>query len=59
LLKPVGLVYLGLATPTEVSSRRLDIGADQPREIIQRRSAKNALNWARLALRAVESRTDE
>lgn len=53
-LKPVGLVYLGLATPTEVSSRRLDIGSDQPREIIQRRSAKNALNWARLALLKVE-----
>jgi nicotinamide-nucleotide amidase len=48
--KPVGLVYLGLATPTGVESRRLDLGLEQPREIIQRRSAKIALNWVRLAL---------
>jgi nicotinamide-nucleotide amidase len=50
--KPVGLVFLGLATPDgRVQSRRLEIGPEQPREIIQRRSAKHALNWARLALR--------
>jgi nicotinamide-nucleotide amidase len=46
--KPVGLVYLGLAHASGVSSRRLDIGADQPRHIIQSRSAKHALNWVRL-----------
>ena len=50
--KPVGLVYLGLATKTGVSTRRLDIGSDQPRELIRRRAAKHALNWARLTLLA-------
>jgi nicotinamide-nucleotide amidase len=48
--KPVGLVYLGLAHADGVSSRRLDIGADQPRHVIQSRSAKHALNWVRLHL---------
>jgi nicotinamide-nucleotide amidase len=48
--KPVGLVYLGLATPSGVESRRLDLGPEQPRDIIQRRAAKIALNWVRLAL---------
>jgi len=48
--KPVGLVYLGLATSQGVQTRRLDIGWDQPRDIIQQRSSKAALNWARLAL---------
>ncbi|WP_406696716.1 competence/damage-inducible protein A [Singulisphaera sp. Ch08] len=49
--KPVGLVYLGLATPDgKVQTRKLEIGPEQPREIIQRRAAKHALNWARLAL---------
>jgi nicotinamide-nucleotide amidase len=48
--KPVGLVYLGLATADGVRSKRLDIGPEQPRDVIQMRSAKHALNWARLAL---------
>ncbi len=48
--KPVGLVYLGLATADGVQTRRLDIGPEQPRDVIQRRSAKHALNFARLAL---------
>lgn len=49
--KPVGLVYIGLATPDgKVQSRKLEIGQEQPRDVIQRRSAKHALNWARLAL---------
>jgi nicotinamide-nucleotide amidase len=48
--KPVGLVYLGLATSKGTQSRRLDIGSDQPRDIIQRRSSKAALNWVRLTL---------
>jgi len=48
--KPVGLVYLGLATHQGVSSRRLEIGQEQPRSIIQRRASKQALNWIRLAL---------
>jgi nicotinamide-nucleotide amidase len=49
--KPVGLVYLGLATAERTQTRRIDIGADQPRDIIQHRSSKAALNWARLILR--------
>jgi nicotinamide-nucleotide amidase len=48
--KPVGLVYLGLATSKGTETRRLDIGSDQPRDIIQRRSSKAALNWVRLTL---------
>jgi nicotinamide-nucleotide amidase len=48
--KPIGLVYLGLATASGTQTRRLDIGSDQPRDIIQRRSAKAALNWVRLSL---------
>ncbi len=47
----MGLVYLGLATADRVQSRRLDLGPEQPRETIQRRSAKMALNWVRLTLR--------
>ena len=35
--KPVGLVYLGLATSKGTQTRRLDIGSDQPRDIIQQR----------------------
>jgi nicotinamide-nucleotide amidase len=50
--KPVGLVYLGLASSTGVETRRVEIGPEQPREIIQRRAAKIALNWVRLALLA-------
>lgn len=49
--KPVGLVYLGLATPRKVSSRRLELGPEQPRHVIQSRAAKQAMNWARVALR--------
>ncbi|MFO0951382.1 MAG: competence/damage-inducible protein A [Isosphaeraceae bacterium] len=48
--KPVGTVYLGLATSKGVSTRRLDIGPEQPRHVIQGRSAKHALNWVRLTL---------
>ena len=48
--KPVGLVYLGLATSRDTQTRRLDIGSDQPRDIIQRRASKAALNWVRLSL---------
>jgi nicotinamide-nucleotide amidase len=48
--KPVGLVYLGLATAEGVQTRRFDLGPEQPREVIQRRSAKHALNWVRLHL---------
>lgn len=54
--KPVGLVYVGLATPTGVSTRRLEIGPEQPRAVIQQRSAKHALNWVRLTLLAQPDR---
>ncbi len=50
--KPVGLVYLGLADADGALSRRLDLGPEQPRDIIQRRASKHALNWARLSLLA-------
>jgi nicotinamide-nucleotide amidase len=49
--KPVGLVYLGLATERQTRTRRLDIGSEQPRDIIQSRASKAVLNWARLELR--------
>lgn len=49
--KPVGLVYLGLATRAGlVETRKLELGPEQPRDVIQKRGAKHALNWARLAL---------
>ncbi len=36
-------------TAEGVQTRRLDIGPEQPRDVIQGRSAKHALNWVRLA----------
>ncbi len=48
--KPVGLVYLGLSTSSGTQTRRLDMGAERPRDFIQLFSAKAALNWARLVL---------
>ena len=48
--KPVGLVYLGLSTASGTQTRRLDMGAERPRDFIQIFSAKAALNWARLVL---------
>jgi nicotinamide-nucleotide amidase len=48
--KPVGLVYLGLASSISTETRRLELGPEQPRDIIQHRAAKIALNWVRLAL---------
>lgn len=48
----VGLVYVGLAMPGgEVTSRKLELGPEQPRDVIQRRAAKLAINFARLALK--------
>lgn len=53
----VGLVYVGLALPDgEVTTKRLDLGPEQPRDVIQRRSAKLALNFARLTLRRMPHR---
>ncbi|MDB5351569.1 MAG: competence/damage-inducible protein CinA-like protein [Planctomycetota bacterium] len=48
--KPVGLVYIGLATRGGVQSRKLELGPEQPREIIRSRAAKHAMNFARLHL---------
>jgi nicotinamide-nucleotide amidase len=48
--KPVGLVYLGLADASGTRHRRLELGPEQPRHVIQSRSAKHAMNWARLAI---------
>ncbi|HZW32125.1 MAG TPA: competence/damage-inducible protein A [Isosphaeraceae bacterium] len=48
--KPVGLVYLGLSTVAGTQTRRLDIGAERPRDFIQLFAAKAALNWARIVL---------
>ncbi len=47
----VGLIYLGLAMPDgAVTTRQLELGPEQPRDVIERRAAKLALNFARLAL---------
>jgi nicotinamide-nucleotide amidase len=46
--KPVGLVYLGLATPRSIYHKRLLIGPEQPRTVIRSRAAKHAMNFARL-----------
>lgn len=55
---PVGCVYIGLATPDRVESKRLDLGPEQPRELIQSRAAKHAMNWVRLtALRPTLGQT--
>ncbi len=48
--KPVGLVYLGLATPDGVETRKLMLGPD--RQVNKTRSALAALNLLRLALDA-------
>jgi nicotinamide-nucleotide amidase len=50
--KPVGLVYLGLAVRDHAESRRLDLGPEQPRDVIQSRASKQALNWVRLTLQS-------
>jgi nicotinamide-nucleotide amidase len=53
--QPVGLVYLGLSTSEKTQTRKIELGPEQPREVIQQRAAKQALNWARLILRQLES----
>ena len=55
---PVGLVYLGLATADEVRTRKLELGPEQPRDVIQRRAAKQAINWARLTLGRYDDRPE-
>jgi nicotinamide-nucleotide amidase len=53
--KPVGLVWLGLATPEGVRTKMLRLGEEQPREILQERAAKHALNWVRRWAKGLES----
>lgn len=48
--KPVGLVYLGLADATGVTTKELQVGDTLPRSAIRDRTAKIALNWVRLAV---------
>ena len=48
--KPVGLVFLGLASDKGVQTRKLEIGPEQPRTVIRQRAASSGLNWVRLNL---------
>jgi nicotinamide-nucleotide amidase len=48
--KPVGLVWLGLAVPGEVATRRLRISPAHTREQIRLRTVRAGLNWLRLVL---------
>ena len=48
--KPVGLIFLGLATSAGQWSKRLELGPEQPRDIIRSRAAKQAMNFARTHL---------
>jgi len=52
----VGVVYLGLATADVVRTRKLELGPEQPRDVIQQRASKQALNWARLTLKHLADR---
>ncbi len=52
----VGLVYLGLSTAEKTQARKIEIGPEQPRDVIQSRAAKQAINWARLVLRGYPDR---
>lgn len=54
---PIGLVYLGLSTAAGTTTRQLELGPEQPRDVIIRRAAKQAMNWARLALRPLPDRS--
>ncbi|MFM7594437.1 MAG: CinA family protein, partial [Isosphaeraceae bacterium] len=53
--KPVGLVWLGLATPEGVFTKRLQLGEEQPRAVIQERATKHALNFLRVYLRDLKA----
>ncbi len=48
--KPVGLVFIALATPTEMIVKELHIGESTPRNAIRDRASKSALNQLRLQL---------
>ncbi len=57
--KPVGLVYLGLATAKGTDTHRLDIGSDQPRDShpAARGQSRTELGQAEAARRAVSRST--
>ncbi len=48
--KPIGLVYLGLATPTDVAVKELLLGENLTRDQVRDRTAKAAMNMLRLQL---------
>lgn len=48
--KPVGTVFIGLATPEHASVKRYQFGSDAPRDVIRERAASTALNMLRLWL---------
>lgn len=48
--KPVGLVYIGLASPAGTEVHEFRFGHDAPREAIRLRAARTALNLLRLKL---------
>lgn len=48
--KPVGLVYIGIASAAGSRAEKYLFGADRPRSQIRQRSAMNALNLLRLQL---------
>lgn len=50
--KPVGLVYLGLASLQHVETHELRLGAETPRDVIRLRTVRAALNLLRLRLLA-------
>lgn len=52
--KPVGLIWLGLATAEGVKTKSLQMGQEQPRTMIQERGAKQAMNWVRLHLKGID-----
>jgi nicotinamide-nucleotide amidase len=48
--KPVGLVYIGLATPEGVRVREIRMGDQSPRGVIRQWAARTALNLLRMEL---------
>ena len=48
--KPVGLVFIGLHTPSDTRGFEFRFGSDSPRHVIRARAARTALNLLRLEL---------
>jgi nicotinamide-nucleotide amidase len=49
--KPIGLVYIGLASPASVSVQECRFGRGTMRQVVRARAARTALNLLRLELR--------